>query len=277
MDRSQRSTPMSDLLAPILDRKRRENLRRARHRALCDLSAWPPGEDRGDAAVAGLRRAGQPLPRIIAEVKFASPSEGAIRPRTPGEAARVARAYVDGGASALSVLCDRAGFGGSPLELRRIAAEARVPVLFKEFVLDPLQIDLARAVGASLVLLLVRALSQAKLAELVERCRVRGLEPVVEAADEAEVQRALDTGARVVGVNARDLSTFRMDPALAVRAIESIPQSRVAVYMSGVSSPEELSRVSAGRADAVLIGTALMRAPDPGQRLAELLRSVRVE
>ena len=175
----------------------------------------------------------------------------------------------------MSVLCDREGFGGSVLSLRRIAGEVDVPVLFKEFVLHPVQVDLARAVGASMVLLLVRALSPSELSALVNACLERGLEPVVEAADEAEVERALTTGTRVVGVNARDLSTFRVDPEAAARAIQKIPESRVAVYMSGVSSPEELSRVAASRADAVLIGSALMRAEDPGHRLAELLSSAR--
>jgi indole-3-glycerol phosphate synthase len=198
-----------------------------------------------------------------------------IRAWTAGGGRAIARGYVEGGAAAISVLCDRAGFGGSPLELRRIAREVTVPVLFKEFVLDPLQLALARAVGASMVLLLVRALPQAELERLVDGCRALGLEAVVEAADEAEVDRALATNARIVGVNARDLSTFRIDPALAARAIQKIPESRVAVYMSGVSSPDDLARVAEGRADAVLVGTSLMRAPDPGARLAELLRSVR--
>src|SRR5690606_35398620 len=102
-------------------------------------------------------------------------------------------------------------FGGSVLGVRRVARAAGVPVLFKEFVLDPLQIDLARAAGASMVLVLVRALEPATLGALVDRCRARGLEPVVEAADEAEVERALETSARVIGVNARDLSTFEVD------------------------------------------------------------------
>ena len=110
---------------------------------------------------------------MIAEVKFRSPSEGTIRPWRPGEGLAVARGYVEGGASAISVLCDRRGFGGSVLEARRVARAVGVPVLFKEFVLDSLQIDLARAAGASMVLLLVRALEGATLRALVDRCRAR--------------------------------------------------------------------------------------------------------
>ncbi len=263
-----------DLLSPILDRKRRENARRHAHRSIFDPDA-AGGDDRRSSVIDALSRGGAALPRVIAEVKFASPSAGRIRPWAAGEGRRIARGYADGGAAAISVLCDRAGFGGSALELRRIAGEVRVPLLFKEFVLDPLQIALARAVGASMVLLLVRALSQDELRALVRACFDRGLEPVVEAADEGEVDRALETDARVVGVNARDLSSFRVDPEAASRAIQKIPENRIAVYMSGVSSPEELSRVAAGRADAVLIGSGLMRAGDPGRRLAELLSSAR--
>lgn len=265
---------MSDLLGPILERKRRENARRIAHRALCDPSA-ARGIDRRAAVLDALARNGAALPRVIAEVKFASPSEGRIHAWSAGEGRRIARGYVEGGAAAISVLCDRAGFGGSALELRRIAGEVSLPLLFKEFVLDPVQVALARAAGASMVLLLVRALAQDELRSLIGACFDRGLEPIVEAADEAEVDRALDTGARIVGVNARDLSSFRVDPAAAARAIQKIPENRVAVYMSGVSSAEDLSRVAAGRADAVLIGSGLMRAADPGRRLSELLSSAR--
>lgn len=260
----------ADLLGPILERKARENARRRRHLRLFDpAGGLEGGEDRRPAVLAALRRTA--ALRVIAEVKFASPSAGTIRRWGAGEGRRIARGYTESGASAISVLCDRAGFGGSVLELRRIARGAPVPVLFKEFVLDPIQIDLARAAGASMVLLLVRALDAGALRALVGGCMARGLEPVVEAAGEVEVARALESGARVIGVNARDLSSFRMDPALADRAIQKIPADRVAVYMSGVSSRDELARVAEGRADAVLIGSGLMAAADPGRRLAELL------
>lgn len=258
---------MSDLLAPILARKARENARRRAHLGLFDpasVQATPP------SALEALRRVG-PLPRVIAEVKFRSPSAGAIRPRAAGDGVRIARGYVDAGAAAVSVLCDRRGFGGSVLELRRVAAAVSAPTLFKEFVLDPIQLDLARASGAAMVLLLVRALDDAALGDLVDGCLARGLEPVVEAADEAEVDRALATRARVVGVNARDLSTFRVDPAAAARAIQKVPDDRVSVYMSGVSTKAELLAVAETGADAVLMGTGLMRAEDPGRRLAELV------
>lgn len=266
-------TAAPDLLAPILERKRRENARRVAHLQRFDprLPADARLEDKGARALSALRRDGAELPRVIAELKHRSPSEGVIRRWAPGDGVRVAEAYAEAGAAAVSVLCDGAGFGGSVLSLRRVARAVDRPVLFKEFVLDELQVDLARAAGASMVLLLVRALSDASLRALTRACRDRGMEALVEAADEAEVERAVSCGARIVGVNARDLSTFRVSPRLAARAIQKVPKEHVAVYMSGVHGADDLRRVARTRADAVLIGTALMRAPDPGARLAEMI------
>ena len=157
--------------------------------------------------------------------------------------------------------------------VRRVASAVRPPVLYKGFVVDPVQVDLAFDVGASLVLLLVRALDDRALSSLIERVRALGMEPVVEAANAEEVSRALSAGSIIVGVNARDLTTFQVDMDAARAAVDGIPRDRVAVFMSGVRSPEDLRRVAHGRADAVLIGEELMRSEDPGARLAALLGS----
>ena len=183
----------------------------------------------------------------------------------------IARGYEAAGAAAISVLADGPGFGGSVLDVRRAARAVSRPILFKEFVLDPLQVDVARAAGASLVLLLVRALDDRALRTMVRAVRDGGMEPVVEAADASELARALATDATVVGVNARDLRRFTVDPAGAAAALQEVPNDRVAVYMSGVGDREQLASVARGRADAVLIGTELMRASDPGARLQDLL------
>jgi len=261
-------------LDSILERKREEIRRRRSHvtlsaAAFADVTHDP---ERGRYALSSLERPAGAAPRVIAEVKFQSPSRGQIRPRTPGEAVAVARAYDAAGAAAISVLADRVGFGGTPLDVRRVARAVRRPVLFKGFVLDETQVELARACGASLVLLLVRALSPERLEALVTYIRAAGMEPVVEAADAAEVQSALATDARIVGVNARNLATFEVDPDAARRALEEIPEGRIAVYMSGVRDRAGFEAVAAGRADAVLIGEGLMRAERPGQALADLLR-----
>jgi indole-3-glycerol phosphate synthase len=264
---------VSEFLDRILERKRLEVRRRARHRAALDrASRRPPDDDRGPFAIDRLRRGSSALPKVIAEIKLRSPSAGPIRPRTHGEVVRIARGYVAGGASAVSVLCDGPGFGGTPLDLRRAAGAIDAPLLFKEFVVDKLQIELARAMGAHMVLLIVRALSERELFELVAHAHAQGLAPVVEAADEDELAVALESEATIVGLNARDLRTFRVDGERARRAIELIPRERVAVLMSGIAGARELRALSSSRADAVLIGEALMRAPDPGAQLASWLR-----
>lgn len=264
---------MTDYLSAILDRKRRENQRRRRHMAAKPRVSRVAEPGRSLRAMDALRRAEGGPPAVIAEVKFRSPSAGEIRRRTRGEGVRVAKSYERGGASVISVLADGPGFGGSPLLVRRVAEAVRVPVLYKGFVLDPLQVELAFDVGASLVLLLVRALSDPQLRSLNAAIEDLGMVPVVEAANAEEVDRALAAGATVVGVNARDLRTFRVDKAAARACIARIPRDRVAVFMSGVRSEDDFRDVAEGRADAVLIGEGLMRAEDPGARLAELLRT----
>jgi indole-3-glycerol phosphate synthase len=253
---------VGDVLDAILARKRREVARRRRRR---ERFADPPR--RVPLALDRLRR--EDRLRVLAEVKFRSPSAGPIRSRRPGEGVRVARGYAAAGVDGISVLADGPGFGGSVLEVRRVArAVAGVPVLFKEFVLDEVQLDAAAHAGAALVLLLVRALPRDALPRLIAASRRRGLVPLVEAANRAEVDRALEAGARVVGVNARDLATFRVDFDAAQRALESVPKDRVALHLSGVVSAETFARVAAGRADGVLVGSALMASPDPGATLA---------
>jgi indole-3-glycerol phosphate synthase len=262
-----------DYLAQILARKRVEIRRRARHASRLGAVGAHGSEPhaRGAAAAEALRRADARLPRVVAEVKFRSPSAGAIRERRPGEALRVAASYVQGGAAAVSVLADGPGFGGSVLDVRRVAREVTVPVLFKEFVLDPVQVRFARAAGASLVLLLVRALDDPLLRDLVREVRKEGMEPVVEAADQKEVERALATDARIVGVNARDLRSFRVDRDAAARCLATVGPDRVAVFMSGIRSRADLHWAAHTRADAVLVGEGLMRAADPGRTLASWL------
>lgn len=264
---------MNDYLSAIVARKRSENSRRRRHVGAMRSVERPPEPERAARGLRALRRAPGSPPSVIAEVKFRSPSAGEIRRWSPGEGVRVAQSYERGGASVVSVLADGPGFGGSPLLVRRVAQAVSLPVLYKEFVLDPIQVDLAYDVGASLVLLLVRALEDSELRLLMERVRALGMEPVVEAADAAEIDRAVAAGSRIIGVNARDLATFRVDMNTARTCVQRIPPDCIAVFMSGVRSADDFREVAGGRADAVLIGEGLMRAEDPGARLRELLGS----
>jgi indole-3-glycerol phosphate synthase len=265
---------LTDYLTPILERKRREVARRQRHtgaRGVVVTRTLAASEARWPLAHAALRRAPGKAPRVIAEIKRRSPSAGAIRPWSRGDVAGIARDYVAGGASAISVLCDRAGFGGSVLDLRRAARTVSTPLLFKEFVLEELQITLAARAGAHMVLLLVRALTREQLHRLCDAALRCGLAPVVEAADGDELERALETSATIIGVNARDLKTFKVDPQAAQRALQRIPPERIAVHMSGIHHADDYRAVAAGRADAVLIGESLMRAHKPADKLRELL------
>jgi indole-3-glycerol phosphate synthase len=259
-----------DHLAQIVQRKHHEVGRRQRRAAAFERAAQQSVVKARDV-LGSLRRAPSARPHVIAEIKLRSPSAGQIRPRAVGEIVRIAQGYERAGASAVSVLCDRPGFGSSALDLRRVSSAITAPVLFKEFVLHEVQLDLARAVSASLVLLLVRVLDDRTLARLITACRRRGMEAVVEAADAEELERALGTDATIVGINARDLRSFSVDAARAHHLVECIPADRIAVFMSGVRSRVDFARVTASRADAVLIGEGLMRAADPGAELAHLL------
>lgn len=260
----------ADYLSAIVERKRLENARRARReRVYLEALEHGPSRDmkRGDRAIAALtRREGEAL-RVISEIKFRSPSAGMIRPKLAGEAVRIAQAYAEGGAAAISVLADRKGFGGSPLDVRRVSGAVTCPVLYKEFVLDELQVRLARLMGASMVLLLVRVLEQERLVELIDFIRSEGMEPIVEASNLEETERALQTDAVLIGVNSRDLRTFTVEPENAARALSMIPRDRVAIFMSGMKTEEDFVRVGAGRADAALVGEGLMRQGDPAKSL----------
>jgi indole-3-glycerol phosphate synthase len=205
---------------------------------------------------------------VIAEVKRRSPSAGAIR-EDLDPADRAAR-YARHGAAAISVLTDGPFFGGSVDDLRAAARRTSVPVLRKDFILDELQIVEARAAGAAAVLLIVRALAQARLAELIVAADDAGLDALVEVHTREEVDRALAAGATILGVNSRDLDTFRLDTAAAWTILRAVPPACIAVAESGMGSPADVEAAAAAGADAVLIGTALSAAADPDALLERL-------
>ncbi len=223
----------------------------------------------------GLRRAlrAAPAPRpiaerlaapglhLIAEVKRRSPSAGVIK--ADDDALARARAYVDGGAAAISVLCEPHWFGGSVDDLRTVRSGVTVPVLAKEFVVDPRQLELLRGAGADLVLLLAVLHPPKRLARLVAASLDLGLEPLVEAHDARELDAALATSARLIGVNNRDLRTLDVDPERSIALHDSIPGDRLAIAESGVRDAAIISRWRATGFDAALVGEALMRAADP--------------
>lgn len=206
--------------------------------------------------------------RIVSEVKLRSPSAGPLsRALSPAERAV---AYEDAGASMVSVLTDARFFDGSFEHLAESRERVGVPLLCKDFIVAASQIERAWAAGADAVLVIVRCLPGDALEGIVRAARVRGLEPFVEITNEAELERALFVGARLIGVNARDLETLEMDADRAARVLAVIPPEIVAVHLSGLRTAEDAARISASRADAALVGETLMREDDP----VPLLRSM---
>ena len=205
---------------------------------------------------------------LIAEVKRRSPSAGSIREDLdPAERARM---YARHGAAAISVLTDGPFFGGSVEDLRA-ATGAGVPLLRKDFILDELQIMEARAAGASAVLLIVRALAPERLRTLLRAAVAQGLDALVETHTAAELDQAVEAGARIIGVNSRDLDTFRIDVEGAWALLARVPADLVAVAESGMSGPADVRRAAEAGADAALVGSALSAAASPAALVAALV------
>jgi indole-3-glycerol phosphate synthase len=256
------------LLADILARKEEESAELARRPGAPRPAEWPIR----DVCAALSRRTlptRAPL-RFVAEVKLRSPSAGPLS-RALDPAAR-ASVYERAGASMVSVLTDSRWFDGSFEHLAAARALVGCPLLCKDFVIDPVQVARAWSSGADAVLVIVRCLpADDQLLRVVDAVRERGLEPFVEVATESELDRALSVGARIIGVNTRDLDTLVMDAARAARVLARIPPDRVAVHLSGVRTKEQVRTVADSRADAALIGEALMRQDDPHPLLASLV------
>jgi indole-3-glycerol phosphate synthase len=213
---------------------------------------------------------------LIAECKRRSPGAGEIRPDLDPVA--LIRGYERAGARALSVLTDTEYFGGSLDDLRAVRGVTTLPVLRKDFTLDPMQILEARVAGADAVLLIVRILSDPELSALHSEALSFGLEVLVEVHDEAELERALALGARLVGINNRDLSTFTTDLDTTVRLLDAVPDDVVLVSESGIRTPQDVARLGEAGVDAILVGETLLRSPDPeaaAHRLAGVVRKER--
>ncbi len=256
-------------LADILARKVTEVAARRAARPDRELEAAlrdvrPPRDFAG-----ALARRGEPT-RIIAEVKRASPSAGAIA--SDLDAPAQARRYAEAGAAAISVLTDGPGFGGSLADLSAVREAVAVPLLRKDFVIDRYQLLEARLHGADAALLIVAALSDDRLRTLLSECAALGLAALVEVHDRPELEVALSAGARVVGVNNRNLKTFVVDLAVSEALVPSIPAEVKAVAESGVRTAADARRLRAGGAANLLVGEALVRAADPGELLREMTR-----
>jgi indole-3-glycerol phosphate synthase len=251
------------ILATTRDRVASEQVRRPLGLAHPAVKAAPPVRSFAEA----IARAGRV--NVIAEHKRRSPSRGTIREDLlPAD---VARRYEKAGAAAISVLTDEPFFGGRVGHLEEVRAVATVPVLRKDFVLDPWQVWEARAAGADAVLLIVAALTDPQLGGLLAVTHEAGMDALVEVHERGELERALAAGARIVGVNNRDLRTLAVSLAPALALAAAIPEDVVAVAESGIRTGADLRRLREAGFDAFLVGERLMSAPDPGEALRELV------
>jgi len=210
---------------------------------------------------------------LVAEVKFRSPSAGILR--EPFEPAALARAYAEAGAQAVSVLVDEPYFGGGEHRLLEVRGAVDLPLLYKEFVVDPWQVWHAAACGASAVLLIAAVLDDRDLTLLMGLCDETGLESLVEVHDEEEMDRAAEAGASTIGVNNRNLLNFEVSLDTTYRLVQRAPAGCTFISESGIRSAEDVCKLQQSGAHAVLVGESLLRQPDPGLAARELMRSTR--
>lgn len=230
---------------------------------LCSLARDAPPPRNFQAALTS----GEP-PRIIAEAKGASPSAGTLAKAY--EPVSLARAYQEGGAVALSVLTEPRYFHGALGHLSAAREATGLPVLRKDFLVDPYQLYQARAAGADAVLLIVRCLEDGPLQEFLGLAEDLGMSALVEAYDEVEVDRAVAAGARIIGINQRDLKTFETDPISTLKLSARLPPSCIGVAESGIKTRDDIKKFMAGGFESFLVGETLIRSRDPTQKIREL-------
>jgi indole-3-glycerol phosphate synthase len=254
------------VLGKIVARTRERVHERRLQRPLDEMLATAPTPGTRRPFAEALRPDGV---NVIAEYKRRSPSKGLIRDDLP--AAAVAQGYEQGGAAALSVLTEEEFFGGHLGDLRQARAATRLPTLRKDFVVDPYQVWEAWIAGADAVLLIVAALSEAELRKLIDTTAEAGLDALVEVHDRRELGMALECGARLVGINNRDLKTLAVSLATSVELAPLVPDDVLAVAESGITSGADVRRLRELGFDAFLVGEHLMTAEEPGAALARLI------
>ncbi|MFA5262297.1 MAG: indole-3-glycerol phosphate synthase TrpC [Opitutaceae bacterium] len=264
---------MPDKLTEIMDWKRREVAPLERPVSEAELSRLDSSLPRLPSFAGALRRADGRL-AVISEIKRRSPSAGDIK--AGASSLDQAKRYQQAGADALSILTDDKFFGGSLDDLRGVIAHFNSnppakPCLRKDFMVHPIQVLQAREAGASAILIIVRALDDDEIKRLHDAAKAAGMDSLFEIHDETDLERALKHGARIIGVNNRDLATFKTDLALSERLIPQLPENVTGISESGIFTAADAARARQAGAQAILVGEALMRAPDP----AALIRAFR--
>ena len=256
-----------DILKKIIGRKAEEVASRAARLPLEQLSDaianLPPPRGFADALAAKLEAG---LPAVIAEIKKASPSKGVLR--ADFRPAEIAAGYERGGAACLSVLTDEDFFQGRDAYLQEARTACSLPVLRKDFIIDPYQVYEARALGADCILLIVSCLEDDRLQMLGGLARELQMDALVEVHDRKELERALAVPSCLIGINNRDLRTFQVSLETTIGLLDAIPQDRIPVTESGIHSREDVARMRASGVHVFLVGEAFMRADDPGAMLA---------
>jgi indole-3-glycerol phosphate synthase len=262
-------TATPDILKKIVARKREEIAERRARVADAELAERAQSADapRGFArALTAAVAAGKAA--VIAEIKKASPSKGVLR--EDFRPAEIARSYATGGAACLSVLTDVDFFQGSDVYLQQARAACNLPVIRKDFIIDPYQVVEARAIGADCILLIAACLDDQRMSRLNDRARDLGMDVLIEVHDEQELARALHIGNLLIGINNRNLRTFQVNLSTTLDLLDRIPGDRLVVTESGILAPDDVHLMREHGVHAFLVGEAFMRARDPGTRLAEL-------
>ena len=258
---------MPEFLSRILNTTRQDLSKRKLERPLDALRDSVRSAPRHGRSLIGAVR--EPGTSVIAEIKRASPSRGDIHPDV--DVAATAAAYESAGAAAVSVLTEERHFKGSLADLVAVRAACGLPVLRKDFIIDPYQVWEAAAAGADAILLIVAALGLRELNELFSVASLAGLECLVEVHNRAELDIALDAGVALIGINNRDLKTFNVDLDTTINLIEFVPSGMPVVSESGIRDAADVKRLAAAGVAAVLVGETLMRSSDPAESLGRLL------
>ncbi|HHH13011.1 MAG TPA: indole-3-glycerol phosphate synthase TrpC [Thiolapillus brandeum] len=258
-----------DILKKIVARKREEIAEARRRVPEAELRASLEGKSPPRGFVKSLEeKIAAGLPGVIAEIKKASPSKGVLR--EDFHPAEIARSYAAHGAACLSVLTDRDFFQGSPDYLQQARAACELPVIRKDFIVDPYQVYEARAMEADCILLIVACLDDAHLRELNDLAMALGMDVLIEVHDAAELERALAVENPMVGINNRNLRTFEVSLQTTLDLLERIPDGKLVITESGILAREDVALMRRHGVNGFLVGEAFMRAADPGERLAEL-------
>ena len=260
---------MTDILTTILARKAEEIEQRSRVRPLSELRDRARSQAPTRGFVQAMRRKlDADMPAVIAEVKKASPSKGVIRPDF--RPAEIARSYETGGAACLSVLTDVDFFQGSNLFLSEARNACSLPVIRKDFIVDPYQVYEARMIGADCILLIVAALEDAQMIDLANLASELGMDVLVEVHDIDELERALQTDCELIGINNRNLRTFEVSLETTLDMRQAVPPDRILVTESGIGSRADVVRMREAGVHAFLVGESFMREADPGAALARM-------